>query len=204
MFKFEDLPYDFSALEPHIDARTMELHYTKHHRGYYDKFIAAVQGSDLENKDITEIFQQISKLSGLIRNQGGGFYNHTMFWNIMSPHAGGEPSGSLASAIVGTFGSFEAFKGAFGDAATNRFGSGWAWLLVNSDKKLVISSTPNQDNPLMDVAEVRGIPVLGLDVWEHAYYLKYQNRRPEYISAFWNVVNWNRVAENYSKALNGK
>jgi Fe-Mn family superoxide dismutase len=204
MFTFEDLPYDFSALEPHIDARTMELHYTKHHRGYYDKFIGAVQGTDLASKNIIDIFGQVSKHSALIRNNGGGYFNHTMFWNVMSPKGGGEPTGDLMSAITGAFGSFDAFKTAFSDAAASRFGSGWAWLLVNNDKKLIISSTPNQDNPYMDVAEVRGIPVMGLDVWEHAYYLKYQNRRPEYISAFWNVVNWKEVGENFIKALNGK
>lgn len=204
MFIFEDLPYDFSALEPHIDARTMELHYTKHHRGYFDKFISAVQGTELESKNILDIFSRVSQHTAVVRNNGGGYFNHTLFWNVMSPNGGGEPGGDLMSAIKSTFGSFEVFRTAFGDAAANRFGSGWAWLVVNNDKKLVITSTPNQDNPYMDVAEVRGIPVLGLDVWEHAYYLKYQNRRPEYISAFWNVVDWKRVADNYSKALNGK
>jgi Fe-Mn family superoxide dismutase len=204
MFIFNDLPYDFSALEPHIDARTMELHYTKHHRGYYDKFVAAVQGTEMENQSIEQILGSAGKSPAVIRNNGGGYFNHTLFWNVMSPHGGGEPGGKLAEEIRNAFGSFDSFRALFSDAAANRFGSGWAWLVVGSDRKLVVTSTPNQDNPLMDVAEVKGTPVFGLDVWEHAYYLKYQNRRPEYISAFWNVVNWEVVSDNFMKALNGK
>jgi Fe-Mn family superoxide dismutase len=200
-YQFKDLPYDFNALEPYIDARTMELHYTKHHRGYFDKFTAAVQGSDLEGKTLEEIFKNVSAVSAAVRNNGGGYFNHTLFWEIMGPGRGGEPSGELAKAINGTFSSFDSFKEEFSNAAATRFGSGWAWLILNFEKKLLISSTPNQDNPLMDVSESKGIPIFGLDVWEHAYYLKYQNRRPEYISAFWNVVNWKAVEKNYEEGL---
>ncbi len=200
-FVFENLPYSFDALEPHIDARTMEIHYTKHHRAYFDKFTGAIAGSALEHMSIEEIFSGISKHPAAVRNNGGGFYNHNLFWNVMGPNGGGQPGGKLAEDINKYFGSFDQFKTTFGDAAANRFGSGWAWLIVKDDRSLQVVSTPNQDNPLMDVAEVNGVPVLGLDVWEHAYYLKFQNRRPEYISAFWNVVNWNAVEKLYLSAL---
>jgi len=200
-FEFKNLPYDFNALEPHIDARTMELHYTKHHRGYYDKFLAAIKGTDLESKPIEEIFADVSKLSAAVRNNGGGYYNHTLFWDIMGPNGGGNPGGKLAGSINSAFGSFDEFKDKFSNAAATRFGSGWAWLLVTDDKKLAITSTPNQDNPLMDVADLNGFPIFGIDVWEHAYYLKYQNRRPDYIDAFWNVVNWGSVEKNFEEAM---
>lgn len=198
---FPELPYSFDALEPYIDERTMEIHYTKHHRAYYDKFMAAIKGTEPENMSLEEIFSSVSRHSAAVRNNGGGFYNHDLFWNIMAANAGGEPGRELMAAINRDFGSFDKFKELFSDAAANRFGSGWAWLSVNKDKTLCVCSTPNQDNPLMDVAECPGIPIMGLDVWEHAYYLKYQNRRPEYIGNFWNVVNWQAVHENYLKAL---
>jgi Fe-Mn family superoxide dismutase len=200
-FIFENLPYSFDALEPHIDARTMEIHYTKHHKAYYDKFIAAVKGTEMENMTLEQIFAQMSKFPTAVRNNGGGYFNHTMFWKVMSPDGGGEPKGPLAEAINNTFGSFESMKNQFNDAAAGRFGSGWAWLCVDKNKGLEICSTANQDNPLMDNAGCGGTPILGLDVWEHAYYLKYQNRRPEYIQAFWNVVNWEEVENNYSKVV---
>jgi superoxide dismutase, Fe-Mn family len=195
-FKLPGLDYDYNALEPYIDARTMEIHYTKHHQGYTNKLNAAIEGTDLENKSIEEILAQASKAGAAVRNNGGGFYNHALFWKWLSPNGGGQPSGALADAINSTFGSFEQFKDEFSKAAATRFGSGWAWL-IKTDSGLVISSTPNQDNPLMDVAEVKGTPILGLDVWEHAYYLKYQNRRPEYIEAFFNVINWDEVASKF-------
>jgi len=195
-FKLPELDYAYDALEPYIDARTMEIHYTKHHQGYTNKLNAAIEGTDLENKSIEEILAQASKAGAAVRNNGGGFYNHTLFWKWLSPNGGGQPSGALADAINSTFGSFEKFKDEFSKAAASRFGSGWAWL-IKTDSGLVISSTPNQDNPLMDVAEVKGTPILGLDVWEHAYYLKYQNRRPEYIEAFFNIINWDEVASKY-------
>ncbi len=200
-FEFPALPYAYDALEPHIDKMTMEIHHTKHHRAYYDKFIAAIKGTDLENKGLDEIFAGVSKASVAVRNNGGGFYNHNLFWEVLSPGGGGAPSGKLADAINSSFGSLDDFKARFNDAAANRFGSGWAWLIVKADKSLAVTSTPNQDNPLMDVNDVHGRPILGLDVWEHAYYLKYQNRRPDYIGAFWNLINWEKVAENYEKAL---
>ena len=200
-FNFKDLPYDFNALEPYIDARTMEIHYTKHHRAYFDKFMAAVDGTPLADMELAEIFKNIDKQSAAVRNNGGGFFNHTLFWNIMSSNGGGEPGGELATQINNAFGSFEAFKSTFNDAAATRFGSGWAWLCLNSEGKLDVCSTANQDNPLMNVTDCKGTPLMGLDVWEHAYYLKYQNRRPEYIDAFWNVVNWDEVEKNYNKAL---
>lgn len=200
-FEFPALPYAYDALEPHIDRMTMEIHHTKHHRAYFDKFTAAIQGTDLESKSLTDIFAEISKAPAAVRNNGGGFYNHNLFWEILSPNGGGEPKGKLAEDINATFGSFEAFKTKFNDAAANRFGSGWAWLSVKADKSLCVCSSANQDNPLMDVHDCPGTPILGLDVWEHAYYLKYQNRRPDYIGAFWNLVNWNKVSENYEKTL---
>ena len=196
-FKLPDLSYDYNALEPYIDARTMEIHHTKHHGGYTSKLNDAVSGTPLEGKSIEEILSGISSASAAVRNNGGGYYNHNLFWTVMAPGAGGEPTGELMDAIKKHFGSFADFKTQFSNAAATRFGSGWAWLVKKHDNSLAITSTPNQDNPLMDVAEVKGTPVLGLDVWEHAYYLKYQNRRPEYIEAFWNVVNWEEVARRY-------
>ncbi|MDP2575451.1 superoxide dismutase [Vibrio sp. vnigr-6D03] len=197
---FPELPYAYDALEPYIDAKTMEVHYSKHHRTYFDKFTAAIKGSDLENQSLETIFDSISSQAPAVRNNGGGFYNHVVYWNCMAPNAGGEPQGDLGKAITETFGSFDAFKEQFAQAAINTFGSGFAWLIVK-DGKLVITSTSNQDNPLMDVAADRGEPVLALDVWEHAYYISYQNRRPEYIDAWWNVVSWDAVAQNYAAAL---
>lgn len=196
-FKLPDLSYDYNALEPYIDARTMEIHHTKHHGGYTSKLNDAVSGTPLEGKSIEEILSGVSSASAAVRNNGGGYYNHNLFWTVMAPGAGGEPTGELMDAIKKHFGSFADFKTQFSNAAATRFGSGWAWLVKKHDNSLAITSTPNQDNPLMDVAEVKGTPVLGLDVWEHAYYLKYQNRRPEYIEAFWNVVNWEEVARRY-------
>lgn len=193
-FELPKLDYDYAALEPHIDARTMEIHHTKHHAGYTTKLNDAIAGTALEGKSIEEILAGISTSSTAVRNNGGGFYNHKLFWKIMGPNGGGQPSGDLADAINKNFGSFDKFKEEFSNAAATRFGSGWAWLIKTSGG-LKIVSTPNQDNPLMDIAEVKGTPILGLDVWEHAYYLKYQNRRPEYISAFWNVINWDEVAK---------
>jgi len=199
-FKLPDLPYAYEALEPHIDARTMEIHHSKHHNAYTTNLNNAVAGTPLESKSIEEILQNISSSAPVVRNNGGGFYNHNLFWEVMSPNGGGQPTGELAEAINAAFGSFDAFKTEFSNAGATRFGSGWAWLSVKADGKLVVSSTPNQDNPLMDVADVKGTPILGMDVWEHAYYLKYQNRRPDYVAAFFNVINWNKVAELYAKA----
>ena len=193
-FELPKLDYAYNALEPHIDAATMEIHHTKHHAAYTNNLNAALEGSADAGKSIESLFADISKRSMAVRNNGGGFYNHNLFWKFLSPNGGGKPSGELLSAIEKNFGSFDAFKDEFAKAAATRFGSGWAWLVKQADGKLVVSSTPNQDNPLMDVADVKGTPILGLDVWEHAYYLKYQNRRPDYIGAFWNVVNWNEVA----------
>jgi Fe-Mn family superoxide dismutase len=198
-FELPDLPYAHDALEPHIDARTMEIHHGKHHAGYTNNLNAAIQGTDLENASIEDILAKAGSAGAAVRNNGGGYYNHNLFWTVMGPNGGGAPSGELAQAIDRDFGSFDAFKEAFGKAAATRFGSGWAWLIV-AGGKLHVTSTPNQDNPLMDVAETKGTPILGLDVWEHAYYLHYQNRRPDYIGAFWNVVNWDRVAANYAAA----
>jgi Fe-Mn family superoxide dismutase len=199
-FTLPDLPYPFNALEPHIDARTMEIHHGKHHNAYVTNLNNAIAGTDAEKLSIEEICRNVSRYPVAVRNNGGGHYNHSLFWNIMSPQGGGMPSGKLAEAIQATFGTFEEFKNKFSAAAAGRFGSGWAWLVVDAQKKLLITSTPNQDNPLMDVAEDRGTPILGLDVWEHAYYLHYQNRRPDYIAAWWNVVNWAEVARRYDEA----
>jgi len=199
-FELPKLPYAYDALEPHIDARTMEIHHSKHHNGYTTNLNNAIAGTDLEGKSIEDILANISKQSAAVRNNGGGFYNHSLFWNIMAPNAGGNPSGKLADMINDAFGSFDAFKDAFSKAAATQFGSGWAWLCVENEK-LVVCSTPNQDNPLMDVVECNGTPILGIDVWEHAYYLNYQNRRPDYINAFFNVVNWSKVEENMNNAL---
>jgi Fe-Mn family superoxide dismutase len=195
-FELPKLPYAYNALEPHIDARTMEIHYTKHHQAYVTNLNNAVAGTDAEKLSIEEICKNISKYPAAVRNNGGGHFNHSLFWTLMAPNAGGLPTGDLAHAIDTAFGSFDEFKKQFAAAGATRFGSGWAWLIVK-DGKLVVSSTPNQDNPLMDVAEVKGTPILGLDVWEHAYYLNYQNRRPDYISAFWSVVNWSEVTKLY-------
>lgn len=198
-FSLPDLPYAFSALEPHIDARTMEIHHGKHHAAYTNNLNGAIQGTPLENQSIEEILNGISAHSMAIRNNGGGYYNHNLFWEIMAPNAGGEPQGALAEAITAAFGSFEEFKKVFSQAAATRFGSGWAWLIKKEDGSLAVTSTPNQDNPLMDVvpAGERGIPLLGLDVWEHAYYLNYQNRRPDYVAAFFHVINWSKVSERF-------
>lgn len=193
-FELPKLAYAYNALEPHIDARTMEIHHTKHHQAYITNLNNAIAGTDAEKLSVEEICKNISKYPVAVRNNGGGHYNHTLFWTLMAPNAGGNPTGELASAIDAAFGSLDEFKKQFAAAGAGRFGSGWAWLIVK-DGKLAISSTPNQDNPLMDVAEVKGTPILALDVWEHAYYLNYQNRRPDYITAFWNVVNWEEVAK---------
>ena len=199
-FSLPDLPYAPTALEPHIDARTMEIHHGKHHAAYVNNLNAAVQGTEHEGKSLEELFAQMSKLPPAIRNNGGGHWNHSLFWHLMSPSGGGAPEGELAEAINAAFGSFDEFKKQFADAAAKRFGSGWAWLCVGADGKLFISSTPNQDNPLMDLADQKGQPVLGLDVWEHAYYLHYQNRRPDYVTAWWNVVNWDEASRLYAAA----
>ena len=196
-FTLPDLPYAYDALEPHIDARTMEIHHTKHHGGYTSKLNNAIEGTALEGKSIEEILADVSSASTAVRNNGGGFYNHDLFWKVMGPDGGGEPTGELLDAISSAFGSFDEFKDQFSNAAVTRFGSGWAWLIKQQNDALVVASTPNQDNPLMDLADVKGTPILGLDVWEHAYYLKYQNRRPEYIEAFWNVINWDEVAKRF-------
>lgn len=195
-FTLPPLPYAFNALEPHIDARTMEIHHGKHHNAYVTNLNNAIAGSDAEKLSIEEICKSISKYPAAVRNNGGGHYNHSLFWTILGPSSG-TPSGALADAINSAFGSFDEFKTKFAAAATGRFGSGWAWLIKDGSGKLAITSTPNQDNPLMDVAEAKGTPILGLDVWEHAYYLNYQNRRPDYITAFWNVVNWDEVAKRF-------
>ncbi len=200
-FVLPALPYATDALEPHIDKATMEIHHGKHHQAYVTNLNKALEGKPEANSPIEDIIKNISKFPPAVRNNGGGHYNHTMFWTLLSPNGGGEPSGDLATAINSAFGSFADFKTKFAEAGATRFGSGWAWLTVGADKKLQVSSTPNQDNPLMDIAEVKGTPILGMDVWEHAYYLKYQNRRPDYIAAFWNVVNWNHVNELYKKAM---
>lgn len=201
-FQLPDLPYAFEALEPHIDARTMEIHHGKHHAAYTNNLNNAVRGTDLEGKTIEEILAGISKYPAAIRNNGGGFYNHNLFWEIMSPDGGGEPApgSGLRQALDRDFGSFAKFKEDFTTAATTIFGSGWAWLCIGEGGKLFIMQTPNQDNPLMDIASKKGTPVLGLDVWEHAYYLNYQNRRPDYVSSWWNVVNWEEANKRFGKA----
>lgn len=193
-FELPKLDYAYNALEPHIDARTMEIHHTKHHQAYITNLNNAIAGSDAENMSIEDICRNISKYPMAVRNNGGGHYNHSLFWKVMGPGKGGEPTGKLADAINSAFGSFSAFKEKFAAAGATRFGSGWAWLIKTDGGKLEVTSTPNQDNPLMDIAEVKGTPILGMDVWEHAYYLHYQNRRPDYITAFWNVINWDEVA----------
>ena len=197
---FEPLPYAYDALEPYIDAQTMEIHYSRHHQAYFNNLTKAVAGTEMEGQPLETLFAKMSQLPVAVRNNGGGHWNHALFWKSLSPQGGGQPDGDLLAAIEKAFGSFDEFKKQFDAAAVGRFGSGWAWLGVGADGKLFISSTPNQDNPLMDVAEKRGAPLLGLDVWEHAYYLKYQNKRADYIAAFWNVVNWPEVAARYAAA----
>jgi Fe-Mn family superoxide dismutase len=201
MAKFElpKLPYDYDALEPYIDKQTMEIHHTKHHNAYVTNLNKAVDGTDMEGKSIEDLMKKISGYPTAVRNNGGGHYNHSLFWTLMKKGGNAMPSADIEKELNSSFGSFEEFKKKFSEAAATRFGSGWAWLVV-SNGKLAITSTPNQDNPLMDVAEVKGTPILGLDVWEHAYYLKYQNKRPEYVENWWNVVNWDEVAKRFSEA----
>ena len=198
-FQLPALPYALDALEPHIDARTMEIHHGKHHNAYVTNLNAAIAGTDLESKSLEELMK-VAGSNTAVRNNGGGHWNHSLFWEILSPTGGGLPTGELAAAIDAKFGSFDAFKETFNKAAATRFGSGWAWLCIDTKKELCVCSSPNQDNPLMDVSECPGTPILGLDVWEHAYYLHYQNRRPDYIAAFWNVVNWDAVSKRYAAA----
>lgn len=198
---FQPLPYSFDALEPHIDALTMEIHHDRHHIAYFDNLQAAVKDTEMAGLDFHNLLNHISKYPVVVRNNGGGHFNHELFWSIMSPNGGGAPSGDLSSAIQTNFGSFDNFREKFNTAAKTRFGSGWAWLCVKADGSLDVCSTPNQDNPFMDVSDCKGTPILGLDVWEHAYYLKYQNKRPDYVGAFWNVVNWAQVEANYHLAI---
>ena len=198
-FELRKLPYAYDALEPHIDARTMEIHHTKHHNGYTTKLNAAIEGTDLEGKSVEAILGDLDMNNGAVRNNGGGFYNHSLFWNVLSPNGGGTPNGEVADAINSAFGSFEEFKNKFSSAAGTRFGSGWAWLCVHNGGKLEVCSTPNQDNPLMPGVACEGTPILGLDVWENAYYLNYQNRRPDYVNAFFNVINWDEVSKLYAE-----
>ncbi len=198
-FTLPSLPYPHEALEPHIDTATMQIHHGKHHQAYVDNLNKAIAGTEHENKSIEDLVAAAGSISPAVRNNGGGHWNHTFFWESLAPGAGAQPSGELASAINETFGSLDELKEKMNTAGTTRFGSGWAWLIAK-DGKLEVTSTPNQDNPLMDVAETKGTPLFGIDVWEHAYYLKYQNRRPEYLKAIWNVVNWNKVGERYSAA----
>lgn len=196
-FELPQLPYAYDALEPHIDARTMEIHHSKHHNAYTTNLNAAIAGTDLEGKTIEELLENLDMSKAAIRNNGGGFYNHNLFWNIMAPNAGGTPTGELGAAISRDFGSFDEFKAQFAKAGATQFGSGWAWLCVHKGGKLEVCATPNQDNPLMPGVACQGFPILGMDVWEHAYYLNYQNRRPDYIEAFFNVINWNEVSRLY-------
>jgi superoxide dismutase, Fe-Mn family len=198
-FTLPALPYAHDALEPHIDKQTMEIHHGKHHQAYVDNLNKAIAGTEHENKSLEELVKSAGKISPAVRNNGGGHWNHSFFWNILGPNAGGKPGGKLADAINTAFGSFETLQEKINAAGTTRFGSGWAWLIVK-DGKLEVTSTPNQDNPLMDVAEVKGTPILGIDVWEHAYYLKYQNKRPDYLKAIWNVIDWKKVEANFSNA----
>jgi len=199
-FTLDPLPYDNDALEPNIDAKTMEIHHDKHHQGYVNNLNAAVDGTDLAGQSVEELLAKVSTLSTAVRNNGGGHWNHSFFWKTLSGDGGGEPTGELAKAIDAKFGSFSAFKEEFKKAAGSRFGSGWAWLIKTESGDLAVVSTPNQDNPLMDLAETKGTPIIGLDVWEHAYYLKYQNKRPDYIDAYWNVVDWKAAETNYNAA----
>ncbi len=199
-FTLSPLPYAHDALEPHIDTQTMQIHHGKHHQAYVDNLNKAIAGTEHEGKTIEALVADAGKISVAVRNNGGGHWNHTFFWESLAPNAGGTPKGDLAAAIDKAFGSFDTFKEKFANAGMTRFGSGWAWLCINDQKELVISSTPNQDNPLMDVAEVKGTPLLGVDVWEHAYYLKYQNRRADYLGAFWNVISWDKIEARYQAA----
>jgi Fe-Mn family superoxide dismutase len=201
-FELKALPYAYDALEPYIDKLTLEIHYGKHHKAYYDNFISTIKGTEMESMDIKDLFRTMSKFPVAVRNNGGGYFNHTFYWEGMKAPGSGLPTGKLSDAITKSFTSFDEFKKQFSEAGKTRFGSGWAWLSLDDKGKLFISSTPNQDNPLMDLAEKKGTPLLVMDVWEHAYYLKYQNKRPDYIDAFWNVVNWTEVARRYEKALN--
>jgi Fe-Mn family superoxide dismutase len=198
-FTLPQLPYAPEALEPHIDAQTMQIHHGKHHQAYVDNLNKAIAGTEHENKSLEELVASAGSISPAVRNNGGGHWNHSFFWEILGPNAGGQPEGALADAINSTFGSLDGLKEKVNAAGATRFGSGWAWLIVK-DGKLEVTSTPNQDNPLMDVAETKGTPILGIDVWEHAYYLKYQNKRPDYLAAIWNVINWKKVSEHYEKA----
>ena len=198
-FELPNLPYAHDALEPHIDKMTMEIHHGKHHNGYTNKLNAAIEGTDLAGLSINDILANLDLSNNAVRNNGGGYFNHCLFWEVMSPNGGGEPSGELAQAINDAYGSFDGFKDAFSAAAKTRFGSGWAWLCVHSGGKVEVCSSPNQDNPLMPGIGCGGHPILGLDVWEHAYYLNYQNRRPDYVTAFFNVINWEKVSELYNK-----
>jgi len=199
-FTLDPLPYDNDALEPNIDARTMEIHHDKHHQGYVNNLNAAVEGTEMAGQSVEELLAKVSTLPTAVRNNGGGHWNHSFFWKTLSGDGGGEPTGDLAKAIDSKFGSFDAFKEEFKKAAGSRFGSGWAWLIKTDGGDLAVVSTPNQDNPLMDLAETKGTPIIGLDVWEHAYYLKYQNKRPDYIDAYWNVVDWKAANTNYEAA----
>lgn len=201
MFTLPPLPYSYDALEPHIDKLTMEIHHNRHHKSYIDNLNKAVAGTEMEKMAVEDLLRNVSNYPTAIRNNGGGHWNHAFFWQILSPNAGGAPFGQLANAVTSNFGSFDNMKTEFGKAAAGRFGSGWVWLIVTPDKKLKITSTANQDNPLMDIVTEKGIPVLGLDVWEHAYYLTYQNKRAEYVTAFWNVVNWNEVTKHFTTAM---
>ncbi|SDD05935.1 superoxide dismutase [Williamwhitmania taraxaci] len=203
-YPFSALPYAYDALEKFVDKETMEIHYARHYKAYHSKFLAAIQGSGMEGKSMEEIFASMSKLSPAVKNNGGGYFNHKLFWEVMAPNGGGEPAGILMPAIVEAFGSFEAFKSQFEAAATGVFGSGWAWLAVDKTGKLFIASTANQDNTLMDIAPKYGVPVLALDVWEHAYYLRYQNKRADYVSRFWTVVNWPMVEQKFAAAVPAK
>ena len=200
-FELPNLPYAHDALEPHFDTLTMQIHHGKHHNAYVSNLNAAVAGTENEGKSLEELMAKISTLPAAVRNNGGGHFNHSLFWTILSPNGGGEPTGAIADAIQATFGSYDKFKEEFTKAATTRFGSGWAWLCVKADKSIAVCSSPNQDNPLMDIAECPGTPILGLDVWEHAYYLHYQNRRPDYIAAFYNLINWEEVNRMYTEAI---
>jgi len=199
-FELPNLPYAHDALEPHFDTLTMQIHHGKHHNAYVTNLNAAIAGTENEGKSLEELMANISKLPAAVRNNGGGHFNHSLFWNILSPRSEGQPDGILLEMINSEFGSFEKFREVFTNAAMTRFGSGWAWLSLDKNGKLCVCSTPNQDNPLMDIADCQGTPILGLDVWEHAYYLKYQNRRADYVNAFWNIINWNQVKENFNLA----
>ena len=198
-FELPNLPYSHNALEPHIDTRTMEIHHGKHHNGYTNKLNAAIEGTELDGKRIEDILNNLDMDNGAVRNNGGGYYNHSLFWTVMSPDGGGEPSGDLSDAINSSFGSFDEFKSSFSKAAATRFGSGWAWLCVHEGGKLEVCSSANQDNPLMPNIGCGGTPILGIDVWEHAYYLNYQNRRPDYVEAFFNVINWEEVSRRFNE-----